>query len=55
MKTPILTPTQQFNEDLKKKQIDVAKQVKDLLDREGFEMQVAQTIIVVPKQDYGKK
>lgn len=55
IKKPILTPTQQFNEDLKKKQIEVAKQVKDLLDKEGFEMQVAQTIIVVPKRDYGKK
>ena len=50
MKKPILTPEQTQIKELREKQAKTAKEVQAVLDKNGMTMQVAQTMIIVPKK-----
>jgi hypothetical protein len=50
MTEPILTPEQELRKRIEEKRQRVALEIQTIMDKEGMEFKVAQTIIVVPKQ-----
>ena len=50
MTKPILIPEQTQVKELREKQAKTAKEVQEVLDKHGMTMQVAQTMIIIPKK-----